>query len=470
MPAAPDGSDGVYLCGHSRGLQPRSAAARVELELQRWAQRGIGAYFEEPAPWYPYPETVRPALARLVGATPEVVVAMNALTVNLHLMLATFYRPTATRRRILIEAGAFPSDRYAVMSQIELHRLDPYDTLVTVAPRDGERTLRTDDIESLLDRQGDDIALGLLPGVQFQTGQRLDLQRIAATARRCGCRVGFDLAHAVGNVPLALHDWNVDFAVWCSYKYLNAGPGAVAGCIVHARHDASQALPRLAGWWGTDPDTRFVMRSDDRFLPQRGAAGWQVSNPPILALATLGASIEMFDEVGLEALRDRSLRLTGGRLPSTVRPTGRLRSSRRVVARRRPVGRHGTLLCEWTGGFQALVQKRVVDRDLRRYPDPVLARSGTIGAQQTAGRHRDPGPPAIHRLTENRHKTGAQGPRWSTLRRALIPPRLVAPGLRFEPDTCRDLLLFAVQCQEGHGPAVRTEDQRTGQVPQRSAP
>ena len=301
----------MYLCGHSLGLQPRSAAARVEHELLRWAKRGIGAYFEEPAPWYPYHETVRPALARLVGAAPEEVVAMNALTVNLHLMLATFYRPTTTRRRILIEDGAFPSDRYAVMSQIELHRLDPGDALVTVAPRDGERTLRTDDIESLLDRQGDEIALVLLPGVQFQTGQRLDMQRIAATARRCGCRVGFDLAHAVGNVPLALHDWDVDFAVWCSYNYLNAGPGAVAGCFVHARHDASQRLPRLAGWWGTDPDTWFVMRPDARFAPQRGAAGWQVSNPPILALATLGASLEMFDEAGLVSLRDRSLRLTG---------------------------------------------------------------------------------------------------------------------------------------------------------------
>ena len=311
LPAAPDGSDSVYLCGHSLGLQPKSVAARVEHQLQRWAQRGIGAYFEEPAPWYPYHETVRPALARLVGAASEEVVAMNALTVNLHLMLATFYRPTATRRRILIEAGAFPSDRYAVMSQIELHRLDPNDTLVRVAPREGEHTLRTDDIESVLDRQGDEIALVLLPGVQFQTGQRLDLRRIAATARRRGCRVGFDLAHAVGNVPLALHDWNVDFAVWCSYKYLNAGPGAVAGCFVHARHDAHQSLPRLAGWWGTDPGTRFVMHPDDRFEPQRGAAGWQVSNPSILALATLAAALELFDEAGVDALRDRSLRLTG---------------------------------------------------------------------------------------------------------------------------------------------------------------
>ena len=310
LPAAPAGHDGVYLCGHSLGLQPRSVAARVERELQRWAQLGIRAYFEEPAPWYPYSETVRPGLARLVGATPEEVVAMNALTVNLHLMLATFYQPTATRRRILIEDGAFPSDRYAVRSQIELHRLDPDDTLVRVAPRDGERTLRTDDIESRLDRDGDAIALVLLPGVQFQTGQRLDLQRITAAARRCGCRVGFDLAHAVGNVPLALHDWDVDFAVWCSYKYLNAGPGAVAGCFIHARHHASHGLSRLAGWWGTDPDTRFVMHPDDRFVPQPGAAGWQISTPPILALAPLGASLEMFDEVGLDVLRDRSLRLT----------------------------------------------------------------------------------------------------------------------------------------------------------------
>ena len=310
LPPASGGGDGVYLCGHSLGLQPTAAAARVEHELQRWAQHGIGAYFEEPGPWYPYHETVRPALARLVGAATDEVVAMNALTVNLHLMLATFYRPTPTRQRILIETGAFPSDRYAAQSHIELHRLDPKDTLVTVAPRDGEHTLRTEDIESLLDRQGDQIAVVLLPGVQFQTGQRLDVQRIATAARRCGCRVGFDLAHAVGNVPLALHDWDVDFAVWCSYKYLNAGPGAVAGCFVHARHHPGHGLLRLAGWWGTDPDTRFVMPPDDRFVPQRGAAGWQVSNPPVLALAPLAVSLEMFDEVGLDALRARSLRLT----------------------------------------------------------------------------------------------------------------------------------------------------------------
>ena len=381
LPAAPDGSDGVYLCGHSLGLQPRSAAARVDLELKRWAERGIGAYFKEPAPWYPYHETVRPALARLVGATPEEVVAMNALTVNLHLMLATFYRPTTTRRRILIEAGAFPSDRYAVRSQIELHRLDPDDTLVTVAPRDGERTLRTDDIESLLEGQGDAIALVLLPGVQFQTGQRLDLQRIAAAARRCGCRVGFDLAHAVGNVPLALHDWNVDFAVWCSYKYLNAGPGAVAGCFVHARHDASQALPRLAGWWGTDPDTRFVMQADDRFLPQRGAAGWQVSNPPILALAPLGASLELFDEVGLDALHDKSRRLTGW-LRTLLNDLGP--DLVEIVTPRDPESHGAQLSLRWLGGDpKAVVEELATEGIVCDFREPDVIRVAPVPLYNT---------------------------------------------------------------------------------------
>ena len=355
LPASPGGDDGVYLCGHSLGLQPRSVTARIEQALERWARHGIRAYFEEPDPWYPYHKTVRPALARLVGAAPEEVVAMNALTVNLHLMLATFYRPTATRRRMLIEAGAFPSDRYAVASQIELHGLDLDDTLITVAPRDGERTLRTDDIESLLDRRGDEIAIVLLPGVQYQTGQRLDLQRIAAAGRRRGCRVGFDLAHAVGNVPLALHDWEVDFAVWCSYKYLNAGPGAVAGCFVHARHGDRRPLPRLAGWWGTEPGSRFVMRPDDRFAPQDGAAGWQISNPPILALAPLAASLEIFDEIGLDRLCDRSVRLTGyletlvtalgPRLVQTITPAA-------------PEARGAQLSLRWLGGDP----KAVVDQ------------------------------------------------------------------------------------------------------------
>ena len=309
LPLTPDGEPVVYFCGNSLGLQPKEARAIVEQELEAWARLGVGAHFEAPTPWYSYHEVFRESGARLVGARPGEVVMMNSLTVNLHLMMVSFYRPTRDRYRILVEASAFPSDAYALASHVRHHSLDPTEALVIAAPRPGEAVVRTEDVEALLEKQGPEIALVLLGGVHYLTGQVLDMARIAAAARRQGCAVGFDLAHAVGNIPLRLHDWQVDFAVWCSYKYLNAGPGAVAGCFVHETHGKDAARPRFAGWWGNDPETRFLMQQE--FVPREGADGWQLSNPPILALAPLRASLAIFDEVGMAALRAKSERLTG---------------------------------------------------------------------------------------------------------------------------------------------------------------
>jgi kynureninase len=247
----------------------------------------------------------------LVGGHPNEVVLMNGLTVNLHLMMATFFRPAGARNKILIEDGAFPSDAYAAQTQLALHGVDPVDGLIRVAPRPDEALLRTEDVLELLERRGGEIAVVLLPGVQYYTGQFLDIAAVTEAAHRKGCVAGWDLAHAAGNVPLKLHDWNVDFAVWCSYKYLNAGPGAIAGCFVHERHVSNATLPRLGGWWGNDPATRFRMREQRDFIPRESADGWQVSNPPILAMAPLRASLAIFDEAGMEALRRKSVVLTG---------------------------------------------------------------------------------------------------------------------------------------------------------------
>jgi kynureninase len=236
---------------------------------------------------------------------------MNGLTVNLHLMMVSFYRPTPQRCRILVEEPAFPSDTYAIRTQIRYHGFDPADALLSIRPRAGEHTIRTDDIEQLLAREGAKIALVMLSGVNFFTGQFLDIERITRAAHAQGCIAGFDLAHAAGNVPLRLHDWDVDFAAWCTYKYLNCGPGSVAGCFVHERHGQNAGIPRFGGWWGNDPDTRFRMHLEPEFIPRRGADGWQLSNPPILSMAALKASLAIFDEVGVEALRTKSVRLTG---------------------------------------------------------------------------------------------------------------------------------------------------------------
>ncbi len=298
----------IYLSGHSLGLQPKAAADIVEQELAEWRRLGVLGHHQGTRPWISYHETVAAPLADLVGAGETEVVAMNSLTVNLHLMMVTFFRPNAARNRVLIETSAFPSDRYAIVSQLEFHGLDPAAHLIEVAPRPGERTLRTDDVLEAIERAGESLALVLLPGVQYLTGQCLDVAPLIAAARRVGAAAGLDLAHAIGNTPLRLHDWNADFAVWCSYKYLNAGPGAVGGCFVHERHAAAH-LPRFAGWWGQRKDIRFEMGAE--FMPIHGAEGWQVSNPPILSTAPLLASLDIFKRAGAGGLREKSTSLTG---------------------------------------------------------------------------------------------------------------------------------------------------------------
>ncbi len=311
IPPGPDGKPVIYFVGNSLGLMPKATRGLLEQELEDWARLGVDAHLDGTTPWYSYHETVREGAARLAGAQPNEVVCMNSLTVNLHLMMATFYRPTKGRFKILMEDPAFPSDTYAIKSQIAHHGFDPDEGLVLARPREGEFTVRREDIAALLEKEGEQIALVLFAGVNFFTGQFFDIAGMTKNAQARGCTVGIDLAHAVGNVPLALHDWNVDFAVWCSYKYLNSGPGAVAGAFVHERHATNRDLRRLAGWWGNDPATRFRMQLEPEFIPVPSADAWAISNPPILSLAPLRASFAIFDEAGgMEKLRAKSERLT----------------------------------------------------------------------------------------------------------------------------------------------------------------
>jgi kynureninase len=311
IPRTADGREAIYFCGHSLGLQPKAARGFIEQELDGWAKLGVEGHFQGRSPWYWYHELFREPAAHLVGAIPGEVVLMNTLTVNLHLMLTTFYQPTRERFLILTDEPTFPSDQYAFQTHLRCRGVDPARGLLSIPPRAGEQTVRNDDVESLLAHRGPEIAVVLFNGVNFFTGQWLDMQRIAELAHQQGCVVGFDLAHAAGNVPLALHDWNVDFAVWSNYKYVNGGPGAVGGCFVHEKHGNNCALPRLAGWWGNDPATRFRMHLQPEFVPVAGAEGWQLSNPPILALAPLRASLGLFDQAGMSALRAKSESLTG---------------------------------------------------------------------------------------------------------------------------------------------------------------
>ena len=294
----------VYFCGNSLGLQPRAVRAALDAELEHWARRAVAGHFEGAQPWLDIQEELQPMLAPIVGAAPADVVVMNALSVNLQLLLSSFYRPHGARRAILIEQGAFPSDRHVAVSHLAWHGLGE-DALIEVAP-DARGLFATAAFAEVFARQGDRIALALLPGVQYRNGQVFDIATLTELAHRHGAMACFDLAHAVGNVPLRLADWNVDCAAWCSYKYLNGGPGAPGGVFVHARH-AGRA--RLAGWWGHAKATRFRMAPE--FTPEAAAAGWQLSNPPVLALAPLRASLEPFARLGMPALRERALRLTG---------------------------------------------------------------------------------------------------------------------------------------------------------------
>ncbi len=302
------GAEQAYFCGNSLGLQPKSARAHVEEVLDKWAMEAVEGHFTGQAQWMPYHELVRDPLANVVGAHPGEVVAMNSLTANLHLMMVSFYRPTRERHAILMEAGAFPSDRYALESQVRFHGFDPANDLIELQPDEPDGTFSMQSIERAIAEHGSRVALIVWPGVQYRNGQAFDLKEIARLGHAAGAIVGFDLAHAVGNIPLQLHDSDADFAVWCHYKYMNSGPGAVAGCFVHARHARSDR-PRFAGWWGHQQSTRFRMGPE--FVPTPGADGWQLSNPPILGLAPLRGSLELFERAGMAALREKSVKLTG---------------------------------------------------------------------------------------------------------------------------------------------------------------
>ena len=296
--------DVIYFCGNSLGLMPKTTEEYLNRELAVWKRDGVLGNHTR---WESYHENVTQSTARLVGAHPREVVVMNALTVNLHLLLVSFYQPTENKFKIIIEKGAFPSDRYAVESQIKFHGFDPDKALVELEPRSGERCLRTDDIVNMLREHGNDMATILIGGVNYNTGQAFEMDTITKIGRKYGAKVGFDLAHAVGNLPLSLHEWNVDFAAWCSYKYLCAGPGSPGGIFIHERHDSWNG-PRFNGWWGHDKNIRFNMGPD--FIPIKGAEGWQISNAPILGLACLRSSMEIINDIGMLALRTKSEELT----------------------------------------------------------------------------------------------------------------------------------------------------------------
>ena len=309
LPIQKDGTPYVYLCGNSLGLQPKSVRAAIEQELSDWEHYGVEGHFHAKHPWMPYHEFLTEAMAKVVGAKPIEVVVMNTLSVNLHLMMVSFYRPTASRNKILIEYDAFPSDKYAVESQIKFHGYDPAESLIELKGRTGEVLIRPEDIEKVIEEQGDEIALIMLGNTNYYTGQFFDMKKITELGHAKGCMVGFDCAHGAGNVKLDLHNSGADFAVWCSYKYINSGPGSLGGCFVHERHAHDKNLPRFTGWWGHNKDTRFGMR--DAFDPIPGVEAWQLSNPPILSMVAVKASLEVFMDAGMENIFKKSKILTG---------------------------------------------------------------------------------------------------------------------------------------------------------------
>ena len=309
LPKNKNGEPLIYMTGNSLGLQPKATKQYINQELEDWANLGVEGHFEAKTPWLPYHEFLTESMAHVVGAKPIEVIVMNTLTANLHFMMVSFYKPTKKRYKILIESDAFPSDKYAVESQLRHHGYDDKEGVVLWKPREGEELLNYDDLEAILEAQGDEIALIMLGGINYYTGQFFDLKRIATLGHKYGCNVGFDCAHGAGNGQLNLHDSGADFAVWCTYKYLNAGPGSLAGCFVHERHAHNRELNRFTGWWSHNKKTRFNMRGEFDQLP--GAEGWQLSNPPILSMAAIKASLDMFQEVGIEKLTAKSKKLTG---------------------------------------------------------------------------------------------------------------------------------------------------------------
>jgi kynureninase len=304
-----NGEDVAYFCGNSLGLQPKSVGYLMEKELRDWARYGVEGHFKAGYPWFSYHHIFEDRLGKVVGAQKEEVVAMNTLTVNLQLLMLSFYRPQGKRFKILMEAGAFPSDQYAVETQVRMHGYDPEEAIIEITPQDGAYTIEDIDIINAIKEAGESLAMVMIGGVNYYTGQLFDLESITKAAHSAGAYCGFDLAHAVGNIPLRLHDWNVDFACWCSYKYLNSGPGGVGGAFVHERHGDDPKLFRLAGWWGNDEKTRFKMQKG--FAPQRGAASWQMSNAPVFNMVAHNASLDLFEKAGMDELRMKSIALTG---------------------------------------------------------------------------------------------------------------------------------------------------------------
>jgi len=309
IPKDKNGNDWFYFTGNSLGLQPKSTKDYINQELKDWANLGVEGHFKAKNPWIKYHELMTDSMAEIVGAKPIEVVISNTLTTNLHLLMVSFYQPSKTKFKIVIESDAFPSDRYAVESQLKFHGFDVEDSLILWKPRPKEALLRMEDLETILEEQGDEIALIMVGGVNYYTGQYLDLKKIATLGHSKGCMVGIDLAHGAGNIQPHLHDSGVDFAAWCTYKYLNSGPGSLAGLFVHEKHANSKNLNRFAGWWNHNKETRFNMRQPFDVIP--GAEGWQLSNPPILSMAAIKASLDMFKEVGMDAIRRKSEKLTG---------------------------------------------------------------------------------------------------------------------------------------------------------------
>tara|TARA_R110002073_G_scaffold53840_4_gene138818 strand:+ start:30782 stop:32044 length:1263 start_codon:yes stop_codon:yes gene_type:complete len=309
IPKDKNGNEWIYFTGNSLGLQPKTTQKYIQQELDDWANYGVEGHFEAKNPWMPYHEFLTEAMANIVGAKPIEVVVMNTLTTNLHMLMVSFYQPTKKKYKIVIESDAFPSDRYAVQSQLKFHGFDADEALVEWKPRAGEELLRMEDLETILEEQGDEIALLMIGGVNYYTGQYLDIKKIAELGHAKDCMVGIDLAHGAGNIQPNLHESGVDFAAWCTYKYLNSGPGSLAGLFVHEKHANNRDLPRFAGWWNHNKETRFNMRQPFDVIP--GAEGWQLSNPPILSMAAIKASLDMFAEVGMDSLREKSEKLTG---------------------------------------------------------------------------------------------------------------------------------------------------------------
>ena len=309
IPRDKHGKEWLYFTGNSLGLQPKITKKYISQELEDWANFGVEGHFEAKNPWLSYHELLTDAMAKIVGAKPIEVVVMNTLTTNLHLLMVSFYQPTKTKYKIIIESDAFPSDRYAVQSQLSFHGFDPEEALIEWKPKEGKELLELEDLKSILDSQGDEVALLLVGGVNYYTGQYLDLKKIAELGHAKDCMVGIDLAHGAGNIQPNLHESSVDFAAWCTYKYLNSGPGSLSGLFVHEKHAQRKDLPRFAGWWNHNKETRFNMRQP--FDVMDGAEGWQLSNPPILSMAAIKASLDIFDKVGMEALLKKSNKLTG---------------------------------------------------------------------------------------------------------------------------------------------------------------